>query len=319
MQKLSFVIPCYRSDETLRQVVEEIADTVATRPEYDYEVILVNDNPPDATWDLIQEIHRENPRVHGVCMAKNFGQHSALMAGYRHVTGDLVISLDDDGQNPPREMFRLIDAVTPEVDVVHAIYPTKQHSLFRNFGSKVNDWMTCWLLNKPKGLYLASYFLAKRFVIDEVCRYQGPFPYVDGLVLRSTARMINVEVDHQPRQSGSSGYTLGKLLALWMNGFTAFSVKPLRLSTLAGMAFSAFGFIMAVILVVQKILLGSNIDAGWSSVMCLLLIIGGLMLAALGVAGEYIGRIYLSQCQTPQYVVKYETKEGVYARSELSK
>ena len=116
MNIISFVIPCYHSAKTLGAVVRDIIDTVATRSQYTYEIILVNDNPPDDTWDVIQELCRENPQIHGICFSKNFGQHAALMAGYRRVTGDIIVSLDDDGQNPPSEMFMLIDALDEDTE-----------------------------------------------------------------------------------------------------------------------------------------------------------------------------------------------------------
>src|SRR5699024_10932464 len=185
-----------------------------------------------------------------------------LMAGYRHVHGDIVVSLDDDGQTPPDEMFRLIDALDEETDIVYASYPSKHHSLFRNFGSRVNDHMATWLMGKPRDLYMASYYAARRFVIDEMVRCDNPFPYVDGLAIRSTSRFKNVPIDHQDRTQGESGYTFGKLLSLWMNGFTAFSVKPLRIATVMGMVFSVMGFLFAVMVVVRKIILLDKIDAG---------------------------------------------------------
>ena len=150
--KISCVIPCYHSDRTLAHVVAEIGRVMDSRPELDYEIILINDNPPDETWRLIQRLREENSRIHGICFSRNFGQHSALMAGYRQVTGDIIVSLDDDGQNPPSEMFRLIDAIDGEHDVVYADYPTKQHTRFRNLGSRLTNRMFTWMLNKPKDL-----------------------------------------------------------------------------------------------------------------------------------------------------------------------
>ena len=227
MRKISFVIPCYHSAQTVGNVVRDIVDTVLVRSEFQYEIILVNDNPPDDTWRVICEMCRNNPNIHGICFTKNFGQHAALMAGYRKVTGDIVVSLDDDGQNPPQEMFKLIDALNEKTDLVYAKYIQKKRSLFRNFGSKVNDWMVQWLLNKPKELYLASYYAAKRFIIDEMVKCENPFPYIDGLALRSTSEYINVDIVHKERVAGNSGYSVAKLLGLWMNGLTSFSVKPL--------------------------------------------------------------------------------------------
>ena len=207
MPLLSFVIPCYHSAATLAGVVRDIRATVTADGRYTYEILLINDNPADDTWREICRLKAEDPNVFGICMSRNFGQASALMAGYRHVRGDLVVSLDDDGQTPPAEMFRLIDALDEDTDVVYASYPTKHHSLFRNFGSRVNDWMATWLMGKPKDLYMASYYVARRFIIDEMVKCDNPFPYVDGLAVRSTSRFKNVPIDHQDRTEGESGYT----------------------------------------------------------------------------------------------------------------
>lgn len=309
MKKISFVIPCYHSQQTIRQVAEDIRATVTADGRYDYEIILVNDNPPDETWKVITDLQTSDSHVTGICFSRNFGQHSALMAGYRAVEGDIVVSLDDDGQTPPSEMFKLIDALDDSTDIVYAKYPAKQHSRFRNFGSKVNDAMTIWLLNKPKDLYLASYYAAKRFVIDEMVRCSNPYPYVDGLALRSTSRVKNVSINHLERQSGSSGYTFRKLLNLWLNGFTSFSEKPLRVSTFFGAVMAFFGILFAAFIVIQKVLLGSAIDAGWSSIITIILMLNGSVLMMIGLVGEYVGRIYVTMNGTPQYVVLETTKK----------
>ncbi|MBQ1807797.1 MAG: glycosyltransferase, partial [Ruminococcus sp.] len=174
MEKISFVIPCYRSEHTISAVVDEIVDTVTAHGGYDYEIILVNDNSPDRVMDVITVLSQFNPRVKGLDLSRNFGQHSAIMAGFTYLTGDIVVCLDDDGQTPANEMFRLIDKLG-DVDLVFAAYRSKQHSGFRNFGSKVNDLMARWLLSKPKDLKIMSYFACKRYVVDEVLRYENPY------------------------------------------------------------------------------------------------------------------------------------------------
>ena len=307
MQLLSFVIPCYRSAATLADVTRRIRRTVLADGRYRYEIILVNDNPADDTWREIQRLKQQDENIFGICMSRNFGQASALMAGYRHVHGDIVVSLDDDGQTPPDEMFRLIDALDEETDIVYASYPSKHHSLFRNFGSRVNDHMATWLMGKPRDLYMASYYAARRFVIDEMVRCDNPFPYVDGLAIRSTSRFKNVPIDHQDRTQGESGYTFAKLLGLWLNGFTAFSVKPLRAATVMGMAFSLEGFVFAMIVVVRKLILLDQIDAGWSSIVAIVLLLDGILMMMLGLVGEYVGRMYMTMNKSPQYVVRATT------------
>ena len=293
MKKISFVIPCYGSEHTIENVVNEIRQTVTKRSEYDYEIILVNDYSPDHVWDKITELTREDPHVKGLFLAKNFGQHSALMAGYRESDGDIVISLDDDGQTPADELYSLVDKLEEGYDVVYATYANKQHSGFRNFGSKINDYMCDILLNKPRGLMVTSYFAARRFVVDEVCRYQNPYTYVIGLIFRTTKNIGTVSVTHRQRQ----------LLGLWINGFTAFSVKPLRIATATGVLFAMLGFLYVIYIIINKCI-NPAVPLGWSSTTAVLLIVGGIILCMMGLIGEYLGRIYISMNNSPQYVIR---------------
>ena len=303
MSRLSFVIPCYRSERTIEGVVHEIKKTMSMHKNDEYEIILVNDCSPDNTLDVIRKLASENNNIIGIDMAKNFGQHAALMAGMRETTGDYVVCLDDDGQTPADEVYKLIDKTKEGYDVVYASYPSKKHSLFRNFGSRVNSKMTEWLLGKPKELYISSYFVAKRYVVDEMVKYGNPFPYVIGLVLRTTKHITCVPVTHREREEGTSGYTFSKLLNLWINGFTAFSVKPLRIATVMGLISAFFGFCYSIYALINK-LCNPAAPMGWTSTIIILLMLGGMILAVLGLIGEYIGRIYISMNNSPQYVVR---------------
>ena len=304
MSKLvSFVIPCYRSEQTIGGVVEEINSTMADLPQYTYEIILVNDASPDNTFETIRDLCQKQFNICGINLAKNFGQHAALMAGFHYMHGEIVVCLDDDGQTPANEVGKLLNGIEEGADVVYARYTTKQHSAFRNFGSKVNELMTRVMLGKPKELYISSYFAAKRFVVEEMTRYQNPYPYVIGLVLRSTKKIINVEVTHREREVGTSGYTIGKLLNLWFNGFTAFSVKPLRLATVMGIISACAGFLYGIYTVIKKFI-NPDVMVGFSALMAAIVFFGGLILLMLGIIGEYIGRIYISLNNSPQFVIR---------------
>ncbi len=302
MDKISFVIPCYHSEHTIGGVVDEIVSTVTAHGGYDYEIILINDNSPDNVMDTITELSKANPRVKGLELSRNFGQHSAIMAGFTYLTGDVIVCLDDDGQTPANEMFKLIDKLD-EFDLVFAEYKNKQHSGFRNFGSKVNDLMARWLLSKPKDLKIMSYFACKRYVVDEVLRYENPYPYMSGLLLRATRKVCNVEVNHRERVEGSSGYSMKKLLLLWINGFTSFSVKPLRFATFIGFLTAAVGFVFGIYVIIHKFVVPDSL-MGWSSTMAAMLFIGGMIMLMLGMVGEYVGRIYLSINRSPQFVIR---------------
>ena len=309
MTKLSFVIPCYRSQETISTVVDEIERTVAALGAYDYEIILVNDSSPDDTFSVISALAENDRHITAVDLAKNFGQHAALMCGMRRSSGEIVICLDDDGQTPADEVGKLLEKIEEGYDVVYASYGHKQHSGFRNFGSRVNAKMTEIMLGKPRELSLTSYFAAKRFIIDEMLRYENCFPYVMGLVLRSTRNICNVPVNHRQRQEGRSGYNLGKLISLWMNGFTSFSIKPLRLATYLGCFTALAGFLYAIVIVVRYFTIHLA-PMGWSSTTALLLILGGIILVVLGLVGEYVGRIFMCVNASPQYVERQVVKKG---------
>ena len=308
MKKLvSIVIPCYRSETMIAGVVADIdREMEKLKDRYAYEIILVNDCSPDATFEAIRGLCREKPYITGVNLARNFGQHAALMAGFRQIKGELLVCLDDDGQTPAAAIGDLLQGLEEGADVVYAKYEHKHHNAFRNFGSRINDWMLCFMLGKPKDLYVSSYFAARRFIIDEIISYQNPYPYVIGLVLRSTKNIVNVRVDHREREEGTSGYTMKKLLSLWFNGFTAFSVKPLRVATVVGMLFAAAGFLYLVYTLVNRFI-NPNVPIGWSSMMAVLLVVGGCILFMLGLIGEYIGRIYISLNNSPQFVIKKVT------------
>ena len=300
--KISFVIPCYRSEKTLPDVVEEIKTTMATIG-HEFEIILVNDCSPDKTFEVIKKLASENDNILGIDLAKNFGQHCALMAGMRHTSGDVVVCLDDDGQTPADEVGKLLDKLDEGYDVCYASYGKKQHSGFRNFGSKVNELMTRIMLGKPKELKVSSYFAAKRFIVDDMLRYEQSYAYVIGLVLRATKNVANVEVNHRARSVGESGYTLAKLFSLWFNGFTAFSIKPLRIATGIGCFCACSGFLYGIYTIIKKLVL-VDVQAGFSALMSVLVFIGGMIMLMLGLIGEYIGRIYICMNNSPQYVIR---------------
>ena len=303
MKKVSFVIPCYRSEKTLPGVIAEISETMKRLPQYTYNVFLVNDCSPDNTFEVIRKLCQEHENIRGISLARNFGQHSALMAGLRYSDGDFVVCLDDDGQTPADGVDKLLNKLEEGYDAVYAKYEHKQHSAFRNLGSMVNERMTRMMLGKPKELYVSSYFAVKRFVVDDMIRYENSYPYVIGLVLRATKSITNVAVTHREREVGASGYTLKKLLGLWFNGFTAFSVKPLRIATVFGAVSAMFGFLYGLYTIIKKFV-NPDVPIGFSSMMAAIVIFGGMIMLMLGLIGEYIGRIYITLNNSPQYVIR---------------
>ena len=305
-EKISVVIPCYRSEKMISSVVDEIISYIG---KMEHEVILVCDSSPDNAWDEIKMLKMKYPEVHGILFSKNFGQHAATLAGYRHVTGDIIITMDDDGQSDASAITRMIDKIHEGYDVVYAKYPVYEKTMFRKFGSWLNRKMAEILAGKPIGIQGNSFFAMRRYVLDEVVRYTNSFPYIGGLVFRTTDSIAEVEVEHRARKEGSSGYTLKKLLMLWINGFTAFSVLPLRIASMLGFFFSFVGFALGIVIVIRK-LLNPDIILGYSSTMVTIFFLGGIVLLALGLIGEYVGRIYIGQNQAPQYVIKEKTWSG---------
>ena len=303
MYKLSFVIPCYGSEHTIIPVVHEVIPLIDTR-RFDYEFILVNDCSKDNVWHSITKLVEENPKIKGISFARNFGQQSALLAGFRHATGDFIISMDDDGQAPVDSLNEMIDLlIKGDYDIVYGCYQQVKQSGFRRFGSWFNHKMAIWFSNCPKDLFPTSFYVARKFLIKEISRFENCYAYISGLVFRSTRNIGKVEVKHRSRLEGQSGYTLKRLIGLWVNGFTAFSVKPLRLATFLGFGFSIVGFIYGLVVIIMK-LLHPDVPIGYSSIMATLLFIGGVLMFIMGMVGEYIGRIYINQNKSPQYVVR---------------
>ena len=300
IMKLSFVIPCYRSEHTIRDVVNEVRAAIC--PEDDYEIIMISDHSPDNVFEVIKDLCREDPKLKGAQLSRNFGQHCALMAAYSMCTGDIIVTIDDDGQIPVDETYSLVNKINEGYDVVYGYYRNKKDSFFRKIGSKVNNKMAESMIGKPKNLIVTSFFAAKKYIIDEMLNYKNAYPYIWGLVFRTTQNIGNVPVTHRKREDGKSGYTLTKLISLWMNGFTAFSIKPLRVASILGILTAFIGFGFGIFTIINKII-NPEIAVGYSSLMAVLLFIGGMLMIMLGLIGEYIGRIYISINNSPQYVI----------------
>jgi len=231
--ELTFVIPVYNGAATIGKVVREIHDLYR---DLSIEVVLVNDGSRDDTEKVCNALLREFPHsLTYVHLARNFGEHNAVLAGLNHSTGNYTAVLDDDGQNPPAEVRRMYDALRAgNHDVVYGRYRVKRHGRLRNFGSRVNDRVANVMLKKPKELYLSSFKVMNRFVLDEITGYRGPFPYIDGLILRTTSNISQIDVDHREREGSRSNYTLRKLFSLWLNMFLNFSITPLRVAAILG-------------------------------------------------------------------------------------
>lgn len=298
---LSLVIPCYNSATVIGKLVSELE---RLRIEGNHELVLVNDGSQDGIAEVCRELVRDAViPVTFVDLARNFGEHNAVMAGLRVARGDYIITMDDDGQNPPAEMVRLYHfARESDKDVVYTRYTEKQHARWRNLGSRFANRLADFLLDKPKGFYLSSFRCMRSFVADQICRYEGPYPYVDGLILQVTQSLGVMQVAHAERQIGRSGYNLRRLVHLWLNLFLNFSVVPLRVSAVLGLVASAAGFLATLGVVAEALF--SDTPRGWGSLMSVLLLLCGVQLLTVGLVGEYVGRMYLTANRRPQSVIR---------------
>ncbi len=305
-EKISVVIPCFNSEKLIAELVYAAETLIKEDGRYEYEMILVNDGSKDGTWNILKDLAEKNSRIISINLAKNFGQHNALMAAYRCVTGDIIVGMDDDGEHDPADMFCLInELVDQKYDYVCASYRgNKKKSIFRNFGTMVNNRMSEILIGKPEDFMFSSYYAVRRFVIDQIITCQNPYPYIAGLVLQAAGSLGMVELEKHERRYGHSGYNIKKLLRLWLNGFTAFSVKPLRIATILGIIAAISGFFYGCVIIAKKLISPEEIMPGYSSVISVILLLGGILMIILGLIGEYIGRIYININGLPQYVIR---------------
>ena len=301
---ISFVIPCYKSANTVGNVVDEIL-TTSKENDLDTEIVLVNDGSGADTFEAIKKLAEEHDNITGVDLAKNQGQQNAIMAGFHHANGDVIVVSDDDGQTPVSAAVDMIHMLfEQDLDVVCAKYTDRgKRSLFRRFGSWENDQMVKYFLDKPDDINTSVFLCARRFVIEEMMRYNNPYPFMSGLLLRTTYRIGNLDLTQRARLSGQSGYTFRSLFKLWMNGITTFSVKPLRIAVLFGVLFALAGFLAVIAVIIEKLVV-PDVSIGWTSLIATILLVGGVILIVLGLIGEYVGRIYLSLNSTPQFVVR---------------
>lgn len=300
---LSVVVPVYYGANTVQKLVDRLSDEL-TNFVPSFEIILVNDGSLDESDAICTQIALRKKNVRYFQLAKNFSEHNAVMAGLNFSVGNYAVIIDDDFQNPPEEIAKLYKKIkNTNVDVVFARYEKKEHHWFRNLGSVFNDKVANIMLGKPNGLYLCSFKILSRWLIDEIVKYEQPFPYIDGLILRSTQHIETELVKHDPRVEGKSTYTLRKLIDLWSHLFINFSLVPLRASLLLGFLFAAFGFLLAVYFIIEK-LRSPQLPLGWASTIISILILSGVQLIVMGMIGEYLGRAYLGQTKTPQFVVR---------------
>jgi undecaprenyl-phosphate 4-deoxy-4-formamido-L-arabinose transferase len=307
--ELSLVIPIYNGSRTIGPLVEHTAKIFGSTS---FEIVLVNDGSEDESEMVCAKLAEKFPQnVTFVHLSRNFGEHSAVLAGFTRAGGRYIAVLDDDGQNPPEEVVRMLDELKRKnYDVVYGHYIEKKHSSFRNLGSRFNDRIATLMLHKPKHLYLSSFKVMNRFLVNEIIKYRGPYPYTDGLIYRVTRNIGQIPVEHRASLSGRSRYTLRRLVGLWLNMFLNFSIKPLRISVYVGLLASCLSIVALVAILIDKLWITPNLTVGIPTVLGSVVFFSGIQLMILGLVGEYLGRLYLDHTGTPQYVVRYSVRDG---------
>ncbi|ACT94624.1 glycosyltransferase family 2 protein [Dyadobacter fermentans] len=305
--KLSVIIPVYNSEKTIRPLIEKLQ---ATLSQISFEIVMVNDGSRDRSEQVCRELSATYENVRFISLRRNYGEFNAVMCGLNWAYGNYCVMIDDDFQNPPEEILKLVEtAEAGDYDVVYTYYAKKQHSIGRNAGSRFVNWLTSYLLNKPKDLYLSSFKLIRQEVVQEIIKYHGPYPYIDGLIFRITRNIGTVQVAHQKREEGASNYTLHKLISLFLNILFCYSSLPIRLFVPIGVGLFSLGFFLLIFLTIQWII-GPD-PKGWQVVTATILFIGGIQCMLLSVLGEYIGKSFMAQSGQPQYVIKYNSSENV--------
>ena len=315
--ELCFVIPVYNGAATIGPLVRRIHDVFAATS---IEVILVNDGSHDNSEQVCASLVKQfSGTVAFVHLSRNFGEHNAVLAGLHHVSGRYVAILDDDGQNPPEEVQRMFaELKRKNYDVVYGRYIEKKHSCYRNLGSRFNDRIATAMLHKPADLYLSSFKVMNRFVVDEIIKYRGSFPYIDGLIYRSTTNIGQIPVEHLANTTGTSRYSFLKLVRLWLNMFVNFSIAPLRLAVYVGLSASVISVLSLVLIWIDKVWITKNLTLGIPTVLGCIVLFSGIQLMILGIVGEYLGRLYLDHTGTPQFVVRYLRREHTQQASSFT-
>ena len=304
---ISIVIPTYKGVKTISKLIEELFLTFI---KHKIDVIIVNDCSPDDTDKDIKNLLQRYPdKITYIRFSKNYGEHSAVMAGLRNCEGDLVIVMDDDFQNPPAEALKLAEySLENNHDVIFTKYKIKKDSFIRNIMSKIANISAQIILKKPKNLYFSSFKAIKKNIVKEIINYEGPFPYIDGLILSITNKLDSYEVKHDDRKEGKSTYSVKKLAKHYGNLVINFSTIPIHFFSVIGLIITLISFLFILVTVFEKIL-NPNLPLGYSTLITVIVFFSGIQLLFLGLIGEYVGKILKNVNKEKQYHISYLKKK----------
>lgn len=311
---ISIIIPCYNSEGTIEKVVDETMKTFGQLDDYQCEMILVNDHSKDKTYEAIKRAAKKYSNVLGVDLAKNFGQHNAMMAALSFAKGDAVVGMDDDLQNHPDQIPLFLKKMEEGYDVVFGVFKKRKFSWFKNLTGSISRNLLWRLTEQPRDIQMSSFWLARKYVIDKALEYEGNNVFLQFLFFRVTSNIVDIEVEHFEREVGTSNYNFKRGLKHFLN-FMNFTTIPLRLATMIGMLCSGGSVIGTLILVIRKFM-NPDIMVGWSSLMCGILFLFGINFLMLGILGEYVGKMLLYVNKTPQFVVRETTRDGAEGREQ---
>ena len=301
LNSLSIVIPVYNSENCVQELLTQLEEVLVL---FDYEIILVDDKSIDKSWTILTHNFKKKANISIIKLSKNFGQDSAIMCGLHNAQKDYIVIMDDDLQHDPKYIPKLYDEIKKtKKDVCFANFHTKNQTLIKNFGSWLNGRLANIVIKKPKNIYLSPFKILSKDLVKKILTYDGPYPYIDGLIFRYTRKTTQIDIKHNKRFSGKGNYSISKSISVWLRVLTNFSIIPLRIATSIGILSAFVGFTMGLYFIYLAIIGGITLK-GWSSLIVSVLFIGGVQLIALGIIGEYVGRSFLYQNKEPQFIIE---------------